>query len=136
MKILKTIFWTTVFWLLVLLVIFGYTKYTKNGEGLANNIAKNLWVVPVMETTTWSMTDWMSDELMKIQEDLAQIKEGVKFLVEEEILGDDDKTKEEVEGTTDASTIMIPVTDEMTITWDVSITTDEVIITTETGPAE
>lgn len=88
MKILKAIFWTTVFWLLIMLIVFVYAKYTKWWEGLANSIAKNLWV-QVM--TTWSMMSWdtmsgaVSEQYTEMMNSLELMNANIDYLVEEQM---------------------------------------------------
>jgi len=136
MKILKTIFWTTVFWLLVLLVIFGYAKYTKQGENLANNIAKNLGVVPAIETTVGSGT--LTDEAIMTQ--FTQIQDAIeKMQMQLDVLVSEDMLEDNI--SSDVTTIIKEdITIEKTDTdADSSTVTDEdveVEATTSTGTAE
>lgn len=83
MNVLKTIFWTTVFWLILLLIVFIYAKYTTSGESLANSIAKQLGVTPAVEmmVDTGAMAGSGSD-MMMIKDMLTNIDANVMMLLD------------------------------------------------------
>ncbi len=102
MKGLKIFFWTSIFWLVVVAVIFGYAKYVKSGQWLANTIAKMVGVTPasemlVDEALMNTQTD-MNEELEAIQAQLANIESDVQLLVGEMMMSD---TKDTVNTTDD-----------------------------------
>lgn len=85
MKVLKTIFWTTIFWLVLLLIVFIYAKYTASGESLANSIAKQLWVTPAAEMMTESgsmMMETSMDDIRMLQESVDAVQMNVEKLLD------------------------------------------------------
>jgi len=118
MRAFKTFFWTTLFWVLVLFIVFLYAKYTKGGDSISNFVVKSLWVTPQVEGIVDWDTNLVNDKVANLELMIAELQADVKVLLGE------DATPVFTEDTSTTTTSTTTDTTEDTVVTDDTTTDD------------